>query len=212
MWCKVLMESSSSPSHIHNRASAGPWQEAGPPGRRHQTVRSNGPYETGSHIDSGEEAELIMCDGEMKIHPKVERIGDRCSVYPKTSPSSLSANSSISRGWTRWKRKVFSLFYMRRLCLPPGLKVEAGSIKEELDIWRLWLPSYVFIALSSFPFPFPFISLSLSPPAPRPPSPAHKNTLHHQSFWLEGPVFFWGHGRSMLTPRCNHLRNKISIF
>jgi len=30
-------------------------------------TRSNGPYETWSHKE--EEAELIMCDGEMKIHP-----------------------------------------------------------------------------------------------------------------------------------------------
>jgi len=26
-------------------------------------------YEALSHKDSGKEAELIMCDGEMKIHP-----------------------------------------------------------------------------------------------------------------------------------------------
>jgi len=32
-------------------------------------ARSNGPYETWSNKDSGEEAELVMCDGEMKIHP-----------------------------------------------------------------------------------------------------------------------------------------------
>jgi len=33
------------------------------------TARSNGPYERGSYKDSGEEAELVMCDGEMKINP-----------------------------------------------------------------------------------------------------------------------------------------------
>jgi len=33
------------------------------------TARSNGPYETWSLKDSGEEAELIMCDGEIKSHP-----------------------------------------------------------------------------------------------------------------------------------------------
>jgi len=33
------------------------------------TARSKGPYETWSHEDSGEEAELVMCDGEMKKHP-----------------------------------------------------------------------------------------------------------------------------------------------
>jgi len=32
-------------------------------------ARSNGPYETRSHNDSEEEAELVMCGGEMKIHP-----------------------------------------------------------------------------------------------------------------------------------------------
>jgi len=32
-------------------------------------ARSNGPSETWSHKDSGEEAALVMCDGEMKIHP-----------------------------------------------------------------------------------------------------------------------------------------------
>jgi len=31
-----------------------------------------------------------------------ERRGERCSVYPKTSPSTLYAYRSISRGWTRW--------------------------------------------------------------------------------------------------------------
>jgi len=41
------------------RATAGPWQEASDP------ARSDGPYETWSHEDSGEEAELVMCDGEM---------------------------------------------------------------------------------------------------------------------------------------------------
>ncbi|XP_056272172.1 nuclear pore complex protein Nup93-like [Pseudoliparis swirei] len=40
-------------------ASAGPLQEAS------DTARSNGPYETWSHKDSGEEAELVMYDGEM---------------------------------------------------------------------------------------------------------------------------------------------------
>jgi len=38
---------------------------------------------------------------------------------------------------------------MRWLCLPPGLKVEAGSIKKELDNWRLWLPSYFLLSRSS---------------------------------------------------------------
>lgn len=40
------------------------------------------------------------------------------------------------------------------------------------------------------------------------------HTQKHASpsvFLTGGPVFFWGHGRSMLTPWCNHLRNKISI-
>jgi len=32
-------------------------------------ARSNGPYDTRSHKDSGKEAELIMCNGEITIHP-----------------------------------------------------------------------------------------------------------------------------------------------
>ena len=40
----------------------------------------------------------------------------------------------------------------------------------------------------------------------------HTHTHTSPSVFLAGVlVFFWGHGRSMLTPWCNYLRNKISI-
>jgi len=45
-------------------------------------TRSNGPYETWSQKDSGQEAELIMCDGESR-----EKRGEKCSVYPKRPPA-----------------------------------------------------------------------------------------------------------------------------
>jgi len=44
-------------------------------------AESDGPYETWSQKDSGEEAELVMCNREMKIHPQgegKEEIGAQC--------------------------------------------------------------------------------------------------------------------------------------
>jgi len=51
--------------------------------------------------DSGEEAELIICDRDVNSSIRRRRIGDSSSVYTKTSPSSIYAYSSISRGWIR---------------------------------------------------------------------------------------------------------------
>jgi len=81
-------------------ASAGPWQEVGPPGRRHQTQL--GPIDPmrrevtqrGSRVSN-----VRWRDVNSSI--RRERRGDRCSVYLKMSPSSRYAYSSKSRGWTR---------------------------------------------------------------------------------------------------------------
>jgi len=52
-------------------------------------ARSNGPYEMLSYKYFGKEAELVMCDEDENSSISRERRGDRCSVHPKTSPSSL---------------------------------------------------------------------------------------------------------------------------
>jgi len=56
-------------------------------------ARSNGPYETCSHKDSGEEAELIMSNGDENSSIRRERREERCSVYPKRPPA---ANKPIA--------------------------------------------------------------------------------------------------------------------
>jgi len=64
----------------------------------------------------------------------------RCSLFLFVRDTDLRVLQGAGPGQTWFsphyktiKRKYFSLLYMRWLCLPPGLKVEAGSINEELD-------------------------------------------------------------------------------